>query len=149
MSATPPIYLRLNDADNVVVARTDILPEAIALLESDPSMTSVCVRELDDMPIPEERAARVKYQEAEGVSYALMTRVHMRWYGFTFNPHVIRLSTWQELGGYSRFGKEKDISRHMREAGRHVGYLDNGGCRHIGAEHSIARKSNPLQAVQL
>ena len=26
MSATPPIYLRLNDADNVVVARTDILP---------------------------------------------------------------------------------------------------------------------------
>ena len=134
--------------DDWEFARSDFLPEAIALLDSDPTMTSVCVRELEDMPMEPDRAARVQYEEVGGVSYALMTRVHMRWYGFTFNPHVIRRKTWQELGGYSRFNREKDISRHMREAGRHVGYLEDGGCRHIGAEHSIARKSNPLMAAQ-
>lgn len=142
---TPYIFHIEDDWD---FDRTDFLPEAIALLESDAALTSVCLRELDDMPIPQERANRISQEEFNGVSYALMTRVHMRWYGFTFNPHVIRRQTWQDLGGYSGFARELDISRHMRSQGRHVGYLEAGGCRHIGAEHSIARKSDPKLAAK-
>ena len=142
---TPYIFHIEDDWD---FARTDFLPEAIALLESDPDLTSICVRELEDMPIPEDRIGRIAYDQMDGVEFARLTRVHMRWYGFTFNPHVIRRTTWQDLGGYSGFGKELDISRHMRSQGRHVGYLEGGGCRHIGAEHSIARKSDPQMAAQ-
>lgn len=142
--STPYIF---HIEDDWAFTRTDFLPEAIALLDEAPDLTSVCVRALDDMPIAPDRADRVQHDQIGGIAFARMTRVHMRWYGFSFNPHVIRRETWAGLGGYSGFGKEKDISRHMREAGRHVAYLEPPACHHIGAEHSIARKSDPRMAV--
>jgi len=134
---TPFIF---HNEDDWGFGRTDFLADALQLLEADPSISCVCLRDTDDMPMDAADRSKIKPQEVSGISYQRLDALHRQWHGFTFNPHIIRKSIWEEVGGYSSFEKERHLSRYLRAQGRYVAFLLPAGCVHIGDGRSTHLK---------
>lgn len=116
------------------------LDDAICLLQSTPTIGSVCLRKVSDFGFTEDEVKKTVLQEKSGVKYRRLDGMHDQWHGFTFNPHVISIDEWKKIGPYSNYKKERHISRKFRSLGKHVAYLEAGSCIHIGQDDSI---SNP------
>lgn len=114
------------------------LDAALRLLEEDPLIVSVCLRKLSDIPLTTNEIFKVRHVTQAGIAYHRLDKVHDQWHAFTFNPHLIRTQLWAELGGYSRFKRERHISRYLLGQGRFVAYLDPGACHHIGENASVS-----------
>lgn len=138
--ATPYIF---HCEDDWSFTGGNFLAPSIALLDSDPLMSSVCLRHLSDMS-PQERSGAILHAPAVGQNYARLDATHRQWYGYTFNPHIGRLALWQNIGGFSQFRKERHISRHLRQQGRFVAYAVPGPCTHIGGDNSVNVPELPL-----
>lgn len=141
--ATPYIF---HCEDDWSFADGNFLASSIALLKSEPLISSVCLRHLSDMS-PQERSAAILRAPKVGQDYARLDAAHSQWYGYTFNPHIGRLALWQETGGFSQFRKERHISRHLRhlrQQGRFVAYAVPGICAHIGEDNSVSVPRLPL-----
>lgn len=117
------------------------LPECKAVLESDPRISQVCVRDPYMIGGFEGMVSAERDRWRTGVMR--LDRIHREWFGFTFNPHLIERRLWQSLGSYSRFRKERHISRTLRSRGMFTAYLDSGRCRHIGGDRSCSSRNNP------
>lgn len=127
----------LHGEDDWAFTRGGVLAPALQLLR-DPAISVVCLRDLDDIPLPEADRARIVTETRDGIRFARLDGLHPQWHGFTFNPHLARLSLWQGLGGFSSFAKERHISRHLRAKGQYVAFLCPGACHHIGEDASVA-----------
>ena len=121
----------------------DFLAPSIALLNSEPLMSSVCLRTLSDMGA-DERSGAILHTSAAGQDYSRLDGMHDQWYGYTFNPHIGRLALWRDMGGFAQFRKERHISRHLRQQGRFVAYGAPGMCAHIGEDNSVSVPRLPL-----
>lgn len=144
--ATPYIF---HNEDDWQFSRTDFLAPALRLLEAEPLITSVCFRDTDDIPAIEGQRDQIRTEERAGISYRRLDHLHEQWYGFSFNPHLIRRALWQELGGYSGFEKERHISRHLKAQGRFVAYMQPPACAHIGEGRSaFAAPPGPLKRLK-
>lgn len=133
-----PYILHCED-DWLFVSKLE-LDDAIRLLQSTPTIGSVCLRKVSDFGFTENEAKRTVFQEKSGVKYRRLDGMHDQWHGFTFNPHIISIDEWKRIGPYSNYKKERHISRKFRGLGKHVAYLEAGSCIHIGQDESI---SNP------
>lgn len=122
--------------DDWAFTRHDFLGDALFLLEFDPSISSVCFRSVEDIPLPNVNKKPIQTETIAGISFSRLDPLHDEWYGFTFNPHLARRSLWDGLGGFSRFKKERHISRALRAQGCHVAFLIPGACHHIGGGKS-------------
>lgn len=127
--ATPFIF---HNEDDWGFERTDFLPDALRLLNAEPALTQVCFRHSDDMPMPSEDRAKIVTEIRDGIAYQRLDATHRQWHGYTFNPHLIRRSEWERVGGYAQFAKERHLSRHLRAQGRYTAFLLPGACHHIG-----------------
>ncbi len=117
----------------------DFLPAAISLVQQEDVVSTVCLRALTDFRLDVDQAAKVLNRFASnGQRYYDLTGIHPQWHGYTFNPHLAPLSIWQGIGGFSKFKKERHVSRHLRSQGLRVAYLEPGYCEHIGDENSVA-----------
>ena len=110
--------------------------QALRLLEADPRISVVCLRASGDIPLPAKDRPRIRAEERSGVRFERLDGLHRHWHGYTFNPHLARIATWQQLGGFSQFTKEKHISQHMLQQGKFVAFLLPSACRHIGDDLS-------------
>ena len=63
---------------------------------------------------------------------------HRQWHGHTFNPHLTPVNIWRDVSGFSKFKKERHVSRHLRGRGLRVAYLQPGYREHIGEGNSVA-----------
>ena len=136
-----PFILHCED-DWLFVSKLE-LDDAIRLLQSTPTIGSVCLRKVSDFSFTENEAKMTVFHEKSGVKYRRLDGMHDQWHGFTFNPHIISIDEWKKIGPYSNFKKERHISRKFRGFGKYVAYLEAGSCIHIGQEESI---SNPKKA---
>lgn len=117
------------------------LDDAIRLLQSAPSISSVCLRKVSDFGFSENEEKMTVFQETSGVKYRRLDGMHTQWHGFTFNPHIISINEWKKIGPYSNFKKERHISRKFRGLGKYVAYLEASSCIHIGQDDSISNPS--------
>lgn len=127
--------------------RTDFFEDCVSVLDQDPSVSSVCARWIGDFLDGSKLNAARLIKRADGADTFDLSEVHDQWYGFTFNPSVYRKSIWSDIGGYTAFKKERHISRHLRGLGYNVRFLDNGACRHIGAENSVSSDPSLFQLL--
>lgn len=134
---TPFIF---HTEDDWLFHRTDFLPAASQLLQAEPMISSVVLRDVADFPASGIDANQRRVENLDGVEFERLDHLHDQWHGYTFNPHLARLSTWQELQGFSRFKKERHISRHLRAEGKYAAYLRPSACRHIGGDRSTHLK---------
>ena len=109
--------------------------EAVELIEIDHAISSVCFRRFDTLKLRHRLFAQ---RFAHGANrYARMRRAHRDWYGFTFNPSVLRRDFWAERGPYQDYQNERTISRAMKDQGLGVVFQLPGSAVHIGSGRSI------------
>lgn len=113
------------------------IDQYIQLLENDKKASSLCLRKLNDFPHSEEEKEKIQFQETKPAT-AILTNLHEQWYGYTFNPHIVSLQLWKDIGGFSQFKKERHVSRYLRKKNMHNLFLKENICQHIGGEDSIA-----------
>ena len=121
----------------------------IELLKTDPCITSVCLRKILDFPFSDEDLMKVEYLDTIPVKAAKLTALHEQWHGYTFNPHIISVDTWKEIGNFSTYKKERHISRWLRKKGKYIFFLKEGVCYHIGENNSIANPPKTNVFVQM
>lgn len=121
--------------------------EAVALVESDHAISSVCFRRFDTLKLRHRLFAR---RFAHGVNqYARMRRAHRDWYGFTFNPSVLRRDLWTERGPYQGYRNERAISRAMKDQGLGVVFQLPGAAVHIGSGRSVFDPARAMESRRI
>lgn len=120
----------------------DFVQPAIDVLDADSDVSMVCLRALADFKLKPEKAEQVMDETVAGHLINRMDNIDPDWHGYTFNPHISRLSLWKEIGGFSQFRGEKKVSIHFRQMGKHVAYLQPGYCGHIGGGASARRRKD-------
>jgi hypothetical protein len=126
----------LHCEDDWLFSTSELLSRSLPLLTSSPRASQVCFRDIRDIAGFGDRIPKLATKIDQGA--LALTEVHDQWFGFTFNPHLIRRSLWESLGGYAAFKKERHISRALRAQGLHTAYLATGGCTHLGGEESVS-----------
>ncbi len=114
------------------------LAAAAALLESHSDLTAVCFRQVEDFGLPATTLEQIPAIDTEHGIYKRLDVLHDQWHGYTFNPHLITTETLRSIGNFSRFKKERHVSRFLRKQGKHVAYMQPGACHHIGFENSVS-----------
>lgn len=114
------------------------LISAMELLRENPKLSQLCFRKIEDFAFPKEEVDRIMHFQRNGLDCVRLDGLHDQWHGYTFNPHLAALDTWRSVGGFSKFKKERHISRSLRRDGRYSGYMKNGACHHIGAQLSVS-----------
>lgn len=113
------------------------LDAAEALLQH-PQASIVCFRKVTDALFDKPRHFKAKPFVHQGQKGLRLDHLNKHWHAFTFNPHLARLDLWKQLGNFSRFASEKEISQTLRAQGRYVVYADPGACHHIGDGVSVS-----------
>lgn len=123
---------------------------AIEALKSKPQISQVCLRRLVDFNLPESEKSLVTTIRVKERDYLRLDGLHAQWHGYTFNPHISSVGTWKSLGGFSRFKKERHVSRLLRKQGFFSAYASPGSCRHIGELQSVTWSAgNPSRFITL
>lgn len=123
------------------------LQSAITLLSTDQKISSVCFRQIEDFGLQPDVLENLPTVRSGTIEYKRLDRLHEQWHGYTFNPHLITLNALTNIGAFSKFKKERHISRFLRQQGLHVAYLHPGSCRHIGADCSVSIRVTPTQKL--
>lgn len=101
--------------------------------------TCISLRQWSDFHYDDSTAAQLKFEDNPFFQTVRMDHMHEQWHGYSFNPHFAPKALWQSFaGGFSKFKKERHISRHLRSKNRMMIYLADGLCYHIGQHDSIA-----------
>ena len=130
--------------DDWLFNRTIELDRMTDVITRNPWMSGICLRSETDFELCVSDMNEIVYQKYDGVDFYRMDAMHDQWHGFTFNPHVAPVSTWRTFGPFSKFTKERHISRAMRKAGLVMPYLVDGGCIHNGWEDSVSHEGKPV-----
>lgn len=147
-SAVETDYIFHNE-DDWNFSRTDFLDQAVDLLNSDEKISSVILRDPHDIWALEGKENQFHLHVNNGIEYHRLDHLHEEWYSFGFNPHLVRRSLWQELGGYSQFRKERHVSRHLKAQGYYCAYLSPPVCEHIGwGRSNTAEPVNPFKKIK-
>lgn len=99
------------------------VPEALALLEANPTASLVSVRQT-------------------GCLYHWSGQPHPftpkpAWSGYGFNPGLLRRSLWKEVGPFSRFRTEREINRAVEAMALSIHPLLPGLCYHTGGGRHV------------
>lgn len=112
--------------------------EAARTLLGHPQASVVCFRKASDALHDKPRRHKPMPVVYEGYHGLRLDHLSQHWHGFTFNPHFAPLDLWRQLGDFSRFASEKEISQQFRAKGKYVVYADPGACHHIGDGASVS-----------
>lgn len=124
--------------DDWEFGRSGIIRESIDVLATKADVVLVLARDFNTRymrSLKQRIAGEARYRE-------LRPNFHHRWYSFTFNPGLRRLSDYRKLpGGYAGFASEEALSLHYKRAGWSMAVLDDARVRHLGDERSTTPKS--------
>ncbi len=114
------------------------LGRAFKLLASNSKISQVCFRKVSDFNMNHSQHQEILQCTSDGVDYFRLDSLHPQWHGYTFNPHLSSIKLWKDLGGFSKFKKERHVSRALRAEGRFSAYIQTGCCTHIGENLSVS-----------
>lgn len=123
--------------------RSRFIEESLAILEGDPSVSTVMGRGLKDPEKPVERLEGWSYRKARGVGYYKPdVWLDRHWSGYAFCPGLRRLSDYRLIGRFARWGHEKDASIFFKRHGMTVAMSEQPFYRTIGRDGGIAKQSS-------
>ena len=107
------------------------------LLRARPDIISYCFREVTSF-LKEDELENIKKENYKNLEINNLSMVHAEWYSYTFNPHIILRETVKIIGDFSKYKKERHVSRSLKAAKKFVAYANPGICEHIGEQVSMA-----------
>ncbi len=128
--------------DDFEFYRSGFIQKSLSVLEENPNIMQVWLREPNDRNGHPARGVRQKTKD--GVQFQMMATGYRRdWNGFSFNPGLRRLSDYKKVfpNGYSGITtfdpknplkSEIEVGKHYFKSGYRACTLLQGYCRHIG-----------------
>ena len=120
------------------------LDSVTALLETRPDISVVCIAHRIYDPRFEKGARRESHG---GIDYLVWnTDAHPKWFSYSFNPSVARLSLWREVGPFAKFVTEENLSQFLKERGMRIAMVVPGIADHIGDDRHAHDPFQPKRA---
>ena len=114
------------------------------LLEARPDISVVCIAHRVYDPRFEKGARR---EQHGGIDYLVWdTDAHPKWFSYSFNPSVARLSLWREVGPFAKFVTEENLSLFLKERGMRIAMVVPGIADHIGDDRHAHDPFQPKRA---
>ena len=122
--------------------RSGFIEESLLLLKGDPSITTVLCRRPGQNPLIDVIFENSPLQSINHVLYRKPSPwFDPHWGGYSFNPGLRRLSDYQLLESFSRWGDEIDASLYFKLRGRTIAILAEPACETSGEERRLPKKS--------
>jgi hypothetical protein len=122
--------------------RSEFIEESFLVLEHDPSITTVVCRRHGQNPAVDLIFENCPQQSIKDVAYRKPNPwLDEHWLGYSFNPGLRRLSDYQLLGSFSRWGHEIDASLYFKLRGRTIAILAEPACETLGEDRRLAKHS--------
>jgi hypothetical protein len=124
--------------------RSSFIEESLLLLKHDPSITAVVCRRPGQNPHFDLIFQNSLLQSFDHVRYRIPDPwLDPYWLGYSFNPGLRRLSDYQLLGSFSKWGHEANASMYFKLRGRMVAVLDNPAYETSGIERRLPKPWRP------
>jgi hypothetical protein len=104
----------------------------------------VCIANRVFNPRYAKHAHRVRHGDIDYLVWDL--DAHPKWFSYSFNPSIARLSLWREHGPFARFVTEENLSRHCKERGMRIAMVAPAIADHIGDHRHAHDPFQPLRA---
>lgn len=122
--------------------RTGFIEKSIDILETDPNIANVNIRDRFDGSKGSNHPIEDEHRSIGNNTYYLYTLNHLGvWHGFSWNPGLRRLSDYNSIKPYKQYNNEEGVGLEMKNLGFRSACLEESYCKHIG-EGSITVKSN-------
>lgn len=123
------------------------LDEVIAFLEARPDIAVVCIAHR----IYDPRFSKGARTERHGnIDYLVWDLdAHPKWFSYSFNPSVARMSLWHEFGPFEKFVTEENLSLFCKERGMRIALVTPGIADHIGDDRHAHDPFQPPRAKTL
>ncbi|MBN8552408.1 MAG: hypothetical protein J0L52_05890 [Caulobacterales bacterium] len=103
------------------------------ILVDHPEVSVACVRKPQELhPRFQARLTAV----SDGVAI-MPPEAHPEWFGYSFNPSLVRLDTWQRYGPFAEHGSEEVLSYRLKRDGFTLAFLVPGSAVHIGGDAHV------------
>jgi hypothetical protein len=123
------------------------LDRVIAFLDAHPDVSVVCIANRIFDPRFEKGARR---RHHEGLDYLVWDLdAHPKWFSYSFNPSVARLSLWREIGPFAGFVTEENLSLFCKQRGMRIAMVTPGIADHIGDDRHAHDPFQPPRAKTL
>jgi hypothetical protein len=120
------------------------LDKVVRFLEARPDVSVVCIGYRLDERF--KQCARKTAQD--GIEYWVWDLdAHPKWFSYSFNPSVGRLALWREIGPYSRFRTEEDLSQFVKAKGMRIAMVIPSLALHIGDKRHADDPFQPRRAT--
>ena len=123
------------------------LDKVIGFLEARPDISVVCIAHRVYDPRYAKSARAVRH---DGIDYLVWDLdAHPKWFSYSFNPSVARLSFWRECGSFARFVTEENLSQVCKARGMRIAMVTPGIADHIGDDRHAHDPFQPPRAKTL
>lgn len=103
------------------------------LLLTHPDISVACVRRPDELH-PKFQARLTPLEDGVAV---MPPDAHPEWFGYSFNPSLVRLDTWKRYGPFAGHGSEEVLSYRLKRDGFTLAFLTPGSAVHIGGDAHV------------
>lgn len=105
------------------------------VLEQHPDIAVACVRQV--MELAPKYRERLQPLDGRGDVLRMPADVHPEWFGYSFNPSLVRLESFKRYGPYAGHGSEEILSYRLKKDGFTMAFLNPGSAVHIGGEAHV------------
>jgi len=123
--------------DDWEFTRGGFIEKSTVLLRALPKASCIMLRAREEFPA---EFKDVPAQELNGVSYYVPPEnIDKKFFGYSYNPGLRRLSDFQNIAPVSKIGNEKEVSYLFRRLGYKTVHLEPQSVVHTGDEQSTYR----------
>jgi len=141
-SLSSPYVLHLED--DWGFTRSLDLDRVTGLLEARADISVVCIAHRVYDPRFQKGARR---EQHGGIDYLVWdVDAHPKWFSYSFNPSVARLSLWREVGPFAKFVTEENLSLFLKDRGMRIAMVVPGIADHIGDDRHAPDPFQPKRA---
>lgn len=72
---------------------------------------------------------------------------HPKWFSYSFNPSIARMSLWREVGPFAKFVTEENLSKFLKDRGMRIALVVPGIADHIGDDRHAHDPFQPKRAT--
>ena len=105
------------------------------VLEKHRDIAVACVRQVAELA-PKYRE-RLQPLDGRGDVLRMPADAHPEWFGYSFNPSLVRLESFRRYGPYAGHGSEEILSYRLKKDGFTMAFLNPGSAVHIGGEAHV------------
>lgn len=107
-----------------------------AVLDAHPDTAVACVRKPVELA-PRYRERLQPLEAGRSDVLRMPADAHPEWFGYSFNPSLVRLETFTRYGPFAGHGSEEILSYRLKRDGFTMAFLDPGSAVHIGGDAHV------------